>query len=442
MQYDVQVEEVSSFRRRLRFTVPAATVSGELDKAYKDLKVKAKVPGFRPGKASKRVLEERFGDRVRSEVGGKLIDQSYRLAVMGLSPVGQPALSESDDLAANADFTFVVEVDVRPEVTVSGYRGLGVTLAQDVVTDEQLDEALKVRLARRARIVEVAEDRAVAAGDFVLSELSLTADGVELANEPGTLINTGSERFYPGIEALLIGLKKGESATGDITIAETSSLGHLKGKAVTATVKALALQARTVPALDDETAKEMGHDSAEALSAAVRFELQSQRDEVARNNARVALLQKLVEAHSFDVPDQMVEEQLEALTEELKVRRAYAGEDVRGLRFSETELNDLRSRARFAARASLILSAVARQEEIVVTDADIDAKIEEIAASRQQSAHAIRGYLEQEGAISVLTDRILEERTLEWLLENAEVVAEPAAEAEAAEGESVEAEPA
>lgn len=431
MQYDVQVEEVSSFRRRLRFTVPAATVGVELEKAYKDLKKKAKVPGFRPGMASRRVLEERFGDRVRSEVGGKLIDQSYRLGSMGLSAIGQPALEESGDLAVNADFSFVVAVDVRPEVKVEGYRGLGVSLSPSPVTDDELAAALKGRLARRARIVEVSDDRAVERGDFVLTEVVLSSEGVELANEPGTLINTAAERFYPGLETLLIGLKKGESASGEVTIGANSTLAHLKGKTVSASVKALALQARTVPELNDETAKEMGHDSAEALSASVRFELQTQRDEVARNNARVALLQKLVDGNVFDVPDAMVEEQLEALTEELKVRRAYAGEDVRGLRFSEAELNDLRSRARFAARASLILAAVARQEEIVVSDADVDAKIEEIASSRQQSAHAIRGYLEQEGAISVLKDRILEERTLEWLLENAEVLTEAPAEAAA-----------
>ena len=113
MQYDVQVEEVSSFRRRLRFTVPAATVGGELEKAYKDLKKKAKVPGFRPGMASRRVLEERFGDRVRSDVGGKLIDQSYRLASMGLSAIGQPALEESGELSGSADFAFVVAVVSR-----------------------------------------------------------------------------------------------------------------------------------------------------------------------------------------------------------------------------------------------------------------------------------------------------------------------------------------
>ena len=421
MNYDVQVEEVSSYRRRLRFTVPATVVRTQLDKAYKDLKKKARVPGFRPGHATMRVLEERFGAKVHSDVGGELIDTAYRRAVASLSPVGRPTLEESAELTPGQDFLFVIAVDVEPEVSVQGHKGLGVSMSAEQVTDEEVTRAVDARLARRARILEVEEDRGVQTGDFVLTELKLTEDGVEVANDPGTLINTSAERFYPGIESLLLGLSKGGEASGEVTIGANSALAALRGKTVQASVKVLALQARTVPKLDDETAKEMNHDSAEALVAAVRFELQQSKDEVARNNARVALLQKLVELNPFDVPDAMVEQQLEALTEELKVRRAYQGEDPRGIRFSEAELNDLRSRARFAARAALLLAAVARVEGIVVTEDDVTKKIEEIAASRQQSAQAIRGYLQNEGAIPMLRDRILEERTLEWLLENAEV---------------------
>lgn len=431
MNYDVQVEEVSSYRRRLRFTVPATVVRAQLDKAYKDLKKKARVPGFRPGHASQRVLEERFGPKVQTDVGGELIDSSYRMAASGLNPVGRPTLEESSELEPGKDFTFVVAVDVEPEVTVQGHKGLGVTMSAEQVTEEEVQRAVDARLARRARILEVEEDRGVQSGDFVLTELKLTADGVELANDPGTLINTAAERFYPGIEGLLLGLSKGGEANGEVTIGESSALAALRGKTVQASVKVLALQARTVPKLNDETAKELNHDSAEAFVAAVRFELQQQKDEVARNNARVALLQKLVELNPFDVPDAMVEQQLEALTEELKVRRAYQGEDPRGIRFSEAELNDLRSRARFAARAALLLAAVAKAEGIVVTEDDVTKKIEEIAGSRQQSPQAIRGYLQNEGAIPMLRDRILEERTLEWLLENAEVSSEAPAEAAA-----------
>jgi trigger factor len=210
-----------------------------------------------------------------------------------------------------------------------------------------------------------------------------------------------------------------------------------------------AIQANQIPELDDELATELGYEGgADAMRAAIRMEIESAVQDEGRTQARVALLQKLVEGNDFDVPEGMVNEQLQALTEELKVRRAYAGEDPRSIRFSEAEMADLRGRATFAAKASVILAAVARQEDIAVSDADLDAKIEEIAQLRGQTVQAIRGYLEREDAIPVLTDRILEEKTLEFLLENAELevteaTAAPAAEeAPAAEAAAEEAPPA
>ena len=166
------------------------------------------------------------------------------------------------------------------------------------------------------------------------------------------------------------------------------------------------------------------------MKAAVAMKLQSARDEGARNEARVALLQKLVETNDFEVPGGMVDEQLNALVEELKVRRAYGGTDPRSIKFSDDELADLRKRATFAAKASCVLAAVSRQENITAGDADLNNKIAEIAGMRGQTVEAIRGYLEREGAFDVLRERILEEKTLEWLYDNAdlkEVTDEPQA---------------
>ena len=154
-------------------------------------------------------------------------------------------------------------------------------------------------------------------------------------------------------------------------------------------------------------------------------------DAGARQAARVQILEKLVELHDFEVPSALVDEQFEALQEEMKVRRSYSGQDPRSIRFSDAELADLRNRGLFAAKAALLLEAVAKAEEIEVGDADLDAKINEIASSRAQAPEAIRGYLEKEGAMGVLATRIAEEKTLEWLFENAELVDAPAPEAKA-----------
>jgi len=429
MQYELRVEEQSSFRRLLHFQVPAETVDQKLKAAYADLQKKARVPGFRPGKVTQRVLEERYGEGVRAEVTEALINESYRKAAHSLDVVGKAQVEQVADLKPAAQFSFVVGVDVRPAVTVEGYRGIEVGFQSTPVEDQEVQQALSDRLARKAKLVEVTEDRPVQAGDRVLVSLRIEHEG-EAQEVPGTMINTVGERFYPGLESLLIGASKGATVEGAVSIA-AGALSNYAGKTVQVKAEITSLQARQAPSLDDELAKEMGAESAEAYVASLRDSLQEERDNAARNNARIELLQKLIAKNAFDVPSALVDEQLENLTEEMKVRRAYSGQDPRSIRFSEAEMRDLRSRATFAAKAGLVLAAIARQESIVVTDEDVDAKIAEIAASRGQTAHAIRGYLEREGGVSILRDRLLEEKSLEWLFENAELVS-PAGAAEAA----------
>ncbi|MEL6312159.1 MAG: hypothetical protein AAFQ17_07335, partial [Pseudomonadota bacterium] len=258
----------------------------------------------------------------------------------------------------------------------------------------------------------------------------------ETAREAGTLIKTDEERYYPGVEALLYGMKKDEEKVGAVTIGENTIFEHLRGKEFQASVKVLNIQAQTVPALDDALAETMGYEGgADAMRAALRMKLEQSREEAARNDARVLLLQSIVNDNDFEIPDAMVDEQLQALVEELKVRRAYSGQNPDQIRFSDAEMSDLRRRATFAAKASVLLESIARKEEINVGDDVIDARIAEIAGMRGQTPEAIRGYLLKENAMDTLRARLSEEKTLEWLLEHAalqheEVGAEPATEAE------------
>lgn len=431
MQYELNVEEVSQVRRSLSFTVPDAVVNKELDKAYKAIRRDARLPGFRKGKAPIRLLEARFGAKVRDDVASDLIDQSWRQAMGDFDVAGRPALEERGELKRGTAFSFKVGVDVVPTVEATDYTGLEVPFAAAEVTDEAVEAELSRRLQGQARFAEVT-DRAVQEGDHVLAKVQLVDGEETVLDEPGTLITVGQERFYPGIDTLLVGLEVGASHEGEATIGETSLREDLRGRTGTATVEVQAIQARVVPELSDEVAKDMGFEGgADGVRPAIRMELETAAQDAGRNDARVKLLQKLVEAHDFEVPEAMIAEQFEALQEEMKVRRTYAGADPRSIQFSQAELDDLRSRARFAAKASVLLVAVAKQESLEVSDEDVDRKIEEIASMRNQSAAAIRGYLEREGAMPTLSDRILEEKVLEWLLESAKLVA-PAAEPEEA----------
>lgn len=423
MAYDLQIEDVSSIRRRLTFTVPQGDVKVELERAFKDLLAKVKLPGFRPGKVPRHVLEARFGRQVRSEVAGKLIERSYGEAAQSLSVAGNPAVEQRGEVEPNEAFTFTVAVDVRPEISVQNYKGLKVDYPFQPLGDEAIDAAVKRELSRRARYVEVDEPRPIQEGDFALTSVKLERDGAVLADEPGTLINTKGERYYPGVETFILGMVKDEEKTGEITIGASSAYSHLAGVTATATVKVLNVQVHTVPDLSDDLARELGYEGgADGMRVAITMKLQEGAEEAARNQARVDLLQKLVTGNPIEVPKGLVDEQFQLLVEEMRVRRAYSGQDVRSIRFSDAEIADLKDRAAFAAKASCLLVGVSKQEGIEVTEDDISAKIQEIADMRGQAVEAIRGYLEREGAMGMLSTRILEERVLDWLMENAELV--------------------
>ncbi|MEC8193951.1 MAG: trigger factor [Myxococcota bacterium] len=428
MQYDMKIEEVSSIARKLHFTVDSGEVKVELDRAYRDLMRKVRIPGFRPGKVPRKMVEARYAPQVKHEVFGKLIEAAYREAVRDLPVAGRPEVVEQSDVRGDADLTFSIEVDFRPEITVKGHKGVKVEMPVAKVTKADIDRAIGQQLAGQARIEEVTDDRPVQAGDLVVTQLTLTQSGTELVNEPGTMIHTVAERYYPGVEGLLIGMKVGDEKSEEVTIGQHTENQAIAGETVLAAVKVITIQAHVVPELDDEVAKALDFENAKDMKAKIKAQLQEFAENTGKNQARVNVLESLVESNSFDVPQGMVDEQLSALVDELRMRQAYMGRDPKNLKFSDAEMADLKTRAEFAARASCVLDGVARQESIEATDADLEAKIAEMAEQRGQPVEAIQGYIEQEGAAPMLRARIQEEKTLDWLIDNASIkTVEPAA---------------
>ena len=433
MQYEMNIEEVSTIGRKLNFTVASGEVKVELERAYRDLMRKVRMPGFRPGKVPRKMIEARYAPQVKHEVFGKLIEAAYREAVRDLPVAGRPEVVEQGDVSGDLDLTFTIAVDFRPEIEVKGHKGVAVEMPVAKVTKADIDRAISQRLASQARIEEVTDSRPVQSGDLVVTQLTLTQSGNELVNEPGTMIHTVAERYYPGVESLIIGMSAGEEKAEEVTIGAHAENEAIAGQTVLAKVKVITIQAHVVPELDDEVAKALDYDDAKDMKAKIKAQLGEFAENTGKNQARVNVLEKLVELNAFDVPQGMIDEQLSALVDELRMRQAYMGRDPKQLKFSDAEMADLRQRAEFAARASCVLDGVARQEGIEVSDADLDAKIQEMADERGQPVEAIRGYIQQEGASNVLKARIQEKKTLDWLLENAKVTKVAPKEAEAAD---------
>lgn len=425
----VDVTALGSYQKKLQFTFPATKVKDELESAFRNLARRVKVPGFRPGKAPRTVLEARYGAQIREDVANSLIQQGWTdvLAKNTVTPVGRPAVDATSELAPQSDFEFSILVEVRPELTLETIEGVEVVYPAVEVTDDEVEAAVRSRLEGQSRLVEVS-DRGVKLGDMVLVELEAKDGDTTVSVEAGTMVRTEADPYYPGLEAHLEGMAKDEAKTAEVTFG-TSRLETISGRTLTVTLKVLSIQANEVPALTDELAGELGFEGGTVgMRAALAEKTREQRDEVARIQARANLLEALIAANPFDVPQSLVDQSFQMLMEELRMQQAFRGVDPRTMSFNDATLRDLRARAEFAAKAGLILETVSKNQSITVADADVEAKLQELADSRGQTIEAVRGYFQRDGADDELRERILEEKTLDWLLERANVVTAKAAE--------------
>lgn len=420
---EFKIEEVNAYRRHIHFSVEAELVNSSLSDAYTDLKKNARIQGFRKGHVPTRILKKKFWRGVHADVAQKLVQQGYeRVDVKDLEVVSQPSIEgQLPELKEGAAFEFVIGVDVRPHVGVSNYKGIEVVYPDSTATEEEVNANIDRQLGGKKRIVEVEDaDATVGDGDYALLALVLTdEDGAEVVNEPGTMFHMGNNKFYTGLEEHVTGMKAGESKESDVTITEDSNFEHLRNKTFKANIELKQIQRMSAPELSDELAAELGYESKEDMLSKVATEIASGKEENLKNQARVQILQHLVENNEFEVPQAMVEEQLRALMNELRMQQMYMGRNPDDVQFSDAQRRDLSTRAVFAAKAACLLGSVNDLEGLKVTDEDIEAKLVELAESQGQTVEAIKQYINMEQASDMLTERVQEEKTLNWLLEQA-----------------------
>lgn len=430
-----QVERLGDVTRRIHFEVSAERIRSEMDASYRKLKGRVRLPGFRPGKVPREVLELRYSRQVRAEVVSSLVQEGWEEVQPDLRVQGRPQVEEGS-FDPGTGFTFTITVEVKPDLQVEDYRGLEVTWPEVEVSQDQVEAALRKRLEQASRIVEAPADAVVGPGHIAIAEVLLKDGEEEVAHEIGTAVRIGQDPYLPGVDDLLQGLTRGGEREGEVRIHDTSELESLKGRTLQAYVKIHDIHETRAPELSDEVARELGFEGgASALRDAVREEVRRPLEERARHTARQSLLRQIVDAHPIEVPKSQWDQQTELLVLERKVLHQYAGHAPGTLDLGPEVMAQIRDRALYATRASLLLEAIAGQEGITVSEDDMERAYQRIADERGQRVEAIKGYLQrEEGAVDTLRLRLLEEKSLDWLLEQARPkgdapAAEPPAEA-------------
>lgn len=419
----VDLDILSPIRRRIRVELPADTVNEEFFRAYESLGKRVRIPGFRPGKAPRSILQGRYGDEVRGQVRSRLVEESLSAIIKenGLSVVSHPEI-ETDPLEEGRAFSFSAVVEVKPEIEVNRYRGLEVEKVRLSVGKEQVEQALK-RLQESHGQLEPVEDRQVVErGDFVVLDYSGFVDGKPFPGGQAQSypLDLGSGEALPEFEQAIIGLKK----NGEHRVRVAYPEGHfdpaLAGKVVEFSVAVREIKKKIVPPLDDEFAKDHGEcASLDELRSKVRTRLESEFQEIQTRDLKEQLLTRLIESHPFEVPSAMVEQQLRYLWERQQARLRSA--QVARAPTLEQVRKELEPQAERQVRATLLVEKIAEREGITIPEEEVQARIESMARAAGEKGLAVRRVYAREEVRGDLRSQMVFERAVDFLLGHAKV---------------------
>ncbi len=414
-------EKVSGNRAKLTFTIPAEQFDEAMQKAYLKMRGRVNVPGFRKGKAPRRMIETLYGEGVFYEDAFELVfPEAYQAAVkeLDLHPVDQPDV-DVDEIGSGKDLKFHLEVYVRPDVTLGEYKGLTVEADQQKLTDAMVDARIAQDQDKASRTIDV-EDRPVQDGDTVNLDYAGTVDGVAFAG--GTAQNQtlkiGSHQFIPGFEEQMIGMAVGEEKDLNVRFPDEYHAEELKGKDAVFHVKVNGIQVTEKPELDDDFAADISEfDTFKEYRESIVSELTKQIEKNNDVTIENALVEKAAENAQMDIPKAMIEDQAEYQVREMGMRMSYQGlrmEDY--LKYTGQTMDGLKQmykpEAEKRVRIELVIEAIRKAEKIEPTEADIEKAIADQAEQMGQEVETFKksltdeqkGYLKDNAAIRLVLD--------------------------------------
>ena len=421
----VEVSQLNSCRRELRVEVGAEQVAGEIDRTAARVARAVRVPGFRKGKAPVDLVRARYGKAIEEEALEHLLSECTReaLAQQGLQPLHHPHVSDLD-YRPGAPLSYRALFEVRPSIEPKGYRDLATPVAAEPVTDAQLEERLESLRQAAARLVP-AEGRPAHGGDILLADVRWWRGDRRGKPTERLRVNLelGSQAQHEEFNRVLEGIEAGQTRDFVIDYPADYRSQELAGARIEYRVKAHAVRERQVPALDDAFARELGdHADLAALRAEARRRMEEEAREKARGDSVQKALERLLEANPIEVPEVMVEAQIDDQLEDVARALAAQGLDPSQARIDwKSERERWRDTARRSVAARLLLEAIAEREAITVPAEEMEERLKREAQRLRQPVAALRARLDKSGGISALEKQIRRDRVLDFLLTGAKI---------------------
>jgi len=401
--------------------IPADVVQRETEALIQKYQKLARLPGFRKGHVPASIIRQRFSEDIKTEVVEALVPRYFRQEAekQGLVPVSQPQVSDLH-IHEGEPLRFKASFEILPEIKVEGYKELRADKPVIEVTDEEVQQALN-HLQEQHASFDAIEGRALADGDFAQVSLDgrpkVPGEG-QPVHMDDVLVEIGGKNTMPEFTEHLRGASAGEEKAFEVKYPEDSNDERLRGKTFDYTVKVLSLKNKNLPELNDAFAKELGDFTGiEDVKKRVRENMEAEKKHTAEHEAKDKLVAELVKRNEFEVPEAMVDRQIDVRLE--RGLRALASQGMRAEDMKKMDLNRLRAGQRDQAvqevKASLLLDRIADLEKVEVSDEEIDHEIEALALQTKQTSEAVRARLTRDGALDRIRNRIRNEKTLNFL---------------------------
>jgi trigger factor len=413
-------ETKESTKREIAVEVPAQEVQRETEALIQKYQKLARLPGFRKGHVPASIIRQRFSEDIKTEVVEALVPRYFRQEAekQGLVPVSQPRVTDLH-IHDGEPLRFKASFEILPEIKVEGYKDLRADKPVIEITDEEVQQALN-HLQEQHATFDAIEGRTLADGDF--AQVSLDGRPKDGEGQPvrmdDVLVEIGGKNTMPEFTEHLRGGSAGDEKTFEVKYPEDSNDQRLRGKTFDYTVKVLSLKKKSLPELNDAFAKELGDFTGiDDVKKRVRENMEAEKKHTAEHEAKDKLVAELVKRNDFEVPEAMVDRQIDVRLE--RGLRALASQGMRAEDMKKMDLNRLRSGQRDQAvqevKASLLLDRIADLEKLEVSDEEIDHEIEALALQTKQTSEAVRARLTRDGALDRIRNRIRNEKTLNFL---------------------------
>ena len=429
---------VEGCKHEIEITVPVDEIARETDRVVATIQQKAKLPGFRPGKAPASLIRTKFSKQVRDDVLENLLPKYFKQKIEEehLEVVGRPNVKDVH-FHEGEPLRFKAEFEVAPEIELNDYRGVTVHYAEPEVTEEDIAKRLDEIREQKAQFVNI-EPRAVVDGDYAVVTLDSLAGAEPPVHQDEVVLHIGDSDTMAGFSEALLGMSPEEEKEFEVTYPEDFGQQRLAGKTVRFRAKLTVIRTKELPELNDEFAQDLGdYPTLNDLREAVRKAIFHEREYASQQKAKDELIDRLIETHEFPVPEAYIERQMEAQLENQFRELAERGIDPSKLKIDWAKLKESqRPKALHDVKASLLVDKIAEREAIAPTNDEVDSEVQRIAKQQREPVAAVRKKLQKDGTLGRIAYQIRSNKTLNFLFEHARKVAgqvEPPPEEDAAE---------